>query len=446
MRFLSMGKGRGMLSAALVAGVALSAVAVANPAAAAEKKAETNGKTPYSKDYVAAAGPLQTKVAAIQAAKAKVDAKDPAGQAEFDAAIAGAAAMETAAEAAIVNADDKLAAGQLAVNLGGFINDFPMRQRGAKLILDSGKLEAAKVPDFQFYLGNFAYSNKDYATAAASLAAAVAGGYKGDEAAELMADAYAKAGQPGQGLAALKKAVDARRAAGQPVPANWLKRANVIAYNAKLPADSLDWALTQVELYPSNFNWLGSAQLVRRFANYGPNETIDLFRLMWRAGAYDNDPKLLGNEFKEYVEAADPRRLPGEVVRVIDKGLATGALANSRQWASDMRNLASSRIAADKASLAAAPTAASNGVNLLSNGDAWLNYGDAAKAEAFFAAALAKGGVDKDRVLTRLGIAQFDQGKYAQAKASFAQVGGARAPLARLWLALVASKAGGAAA
>ena len=441
MRFVSMGKGR-MLSAALAAGVALGAVAIATPAAAADKTADAKGaKTAYSKEFVAAAGPLQTKVAAIQAAKAKVDAKAPGAQAEFDAAIAGAAAMETAAEAAIMNADDKLAAGQLAVNLGGFLDDIPMRQRGAKMILDSGKLDPAKVPDFQFYLGNFAYGNKDYATAAAALSAAVAGGYKGDEAAELMSDAYAKAGQPGQGLVALKKAVDARRAAGQPVPANWLKRANVIAYNAKLPSESLDWALTQVELYPSNFNWLGSAQLVRRFSNYGPNETIDLFRLMWRAGAYDNDPKLLGNEFKEYVEAADPRRLPGEVVQVIDKGLATGALANSRQWASDMRNLASGCIAADKASLPAAPAAASNGVNLLSNGDAWLNYGDAAKAEAFFQAALGKGGVDKDRVLTRLGIAQFDQGKYAQAKASFAQVGGARAPLARLWLALVKQKA-----
>jgi hypothetical protein len=433
MRFVSMGKGR-LLSAALAAGFALGALGTTGAAVAADKKPAA-GKTAYSKEFVALAGPLQAKVAALQAAKAK----GAAGQAEFDAAAAGAAQMQAAAEAAIMNADDRLAAGQLAINLGGLINDIPMRQRGAKLILDSGKLEAAKVPDFQFYLGNFAYSNKDYATAAAALKAAVDAGYSNEEAAEIMVDAYAKAGQPAQGLAALKAAVAAKRAAGQTVPANWLKRANVVAYNAKLGNEAVDWALTQAELYPSAFNWLASAQMVRRFANYGPNETIDLFRLMWRSGAFDNDPKFLANEYKEYVEAADPRRLPGEVVQVIDKARGAGLLKD--QWATDMRALASGRIAADKASLPASPPAASNALNLLANGDAWLNYGDAAKAEAFFAAALAKGGVDKDRALTRLGIAQYDQGKYAAAKAAFAQVGGTRAPLARLWLALLATKA-----
>ena len=439
MRFVSMGKGR-MLSAALAAGVALGALGMAAPAAAADKKpaAAKPAKGGYSKEFVAVAGPLQAKVAALQAAQDKINAKTPGAQAEFDAAVAGAAQMEAAAEAAVVNGEDKLAAGQLAVNLGAFIKDIPMRQRGAKLILDSGKLDPAKVPDFQFYLGNFAYANKDFGTAAAALNAAVNAGYSNEEAAELMVDAYAKAGQPAQGLAVLKKAVDAKRAAGQPVPASWLKRANVVAYNAKLPGESLDWALTQVELYPSNFNWLASSQLVRRASNYGPNETIDLFRLMWRSGAFDNDPKYLGNEFKEYIEAADPRRLPGEVVRVIDKARGAGLLKD--QWATDMRALASGRIATDKASLPAAPAAASNGVNLLSNGDAWLNYGDAAKAEAFFQAALAKGGIDKDRALTRLAIAQYDQGKYAAARATFQQIAGARAPLARLWLALVNSK------
>ena len=63
-----------------------------------------------------------------------------------------------------------------------------------------------------------------------------------------------------------------------------------------------------------------------------------------------------------------------------------------------------------------------------------------AKAEALYTLALAKTGIDKDRVLTRLGIAQYDQGNYAGARASFKQVGGARAPLARLWLALINSK------
>ena len=76
----------------------------------------------------------------------------------------------------------------------------------------------------------------------------------------------------------------------------------------------------------------------------------------------------------------------------------------------------------------------------MSTGDAYLNYGDAAKAEELYRMALTKSGVDKDRVLTRLGIAQVDQGKYAEARANFKLIGGARLPLARLWLAFVNSK------
>ena len=448
MGFMSMGvggtgRGRTLISTALAASFAIGALgASATPAFAQKKeKAAKPGKIAYSKEFVAVAVPLQVRVDAIKAAKVKVDAKDPAGAAELAAASAGTPAMMQAVEAAALSGDEKLAAGQLGINLGGYIGDVAMRQRAARMMLDSGKLDPAKVPDFQFYLGSFAYSNKDYATAASALAVAVAANYSADDAGELMVDAYARAGQPGQGLALLKQAVAAKRAAGQPVPQNWLKRANVTAYNAKLAAESMDWALTQVELYPNNFNWLGSAQLVRRFANYGPNENIDLFRLMLRSGAFDNDPKLLGNEYREYIEVADPRRLPGEVIRVIDKGTAAGALSGA--YVTDARTLANGRMAADKASLpasAARAAASSSGVEALSTGDAYLNYGDAAKAEALYTLALAKSGVDKDRVMTRLGIAQFDQGKYAEARASFKQIGGARTPLARLWLAFVNSK------
>jgi hypothetical protein len=46
---------------------------------------------------------------------------------------------------------------------------------------------------------------------------------------------------------------------------------------------------------------------------------------------------------------------------------------------------------------------------------------------------MTKPGVDADRVLTRLGIAQYDLGKYADALGNFAKVGGARKQIARLW-------------
>ena len=59
--------------------------------------------------------------------------------------------------------------------------------------------------------------------------------------------------------------------------------------------------------------------------------------------------------------------------------------------------------------------------------------------------ALAKGGIDaeKDRVMTRLGIAQIDEGKYAEAKATLAKVGGPRAAIAQLWAIYADQKAAG---
>ena len=57
-------------------------------------------------------------------------------------------------------------------------------------------------------------------------------------------------------------------------------------------------------------------------------------------------------------------------------------------------------------------------------GDAFLSYQKPAEAEEFYTLALAKPGVDTPRVLTRLGIAQADQGKSAEAQATFAKVEG----------------------
>ena len=223
--------------------------------------------------------------------------------------------------------------------------------------------------------------------------------------------------------------------------AGWLKRANTIAYTNKLGPEAIDWAILQVQLQPNNFNWLGSAQLVRQFSGYGPQETLDLFRLMLRSGALDNEAKFVSNEYKEYIEAADPRRLPGEVVKVIDKGTAAGALSGG--WVSEARATANGRIAADKASLGGQANTARDGNGVAAVADAYLNYGDAAKAEELYAAALAKGATDKDRVLTRLGIAQVDQGKWVAARDSFSKVAGTRTNLAKLWLIYVAQKSGG---
>ena len=75
-------------------------------------------------------------------------------------------------------------------------------------------------------------------------------------------------------------------------------------------------------------------------------------------------------------------------------------------------------------------------------GETFLNYQQPAKDEEFYTIALSKPGVDTQRVLTRLGIAQLDQGKVAEAKATFAKVTGPRQQIAQLWTIYAGQKGG----
>ena len=427
--------GKTAMALALSAG----ALSVTSTAAFAKDKEPKAEKAAYSKEFVTAAGPIQKTMTALDEAKKK--GADAAAQ---KALLANAPTELAAAEAAIKTPLDRMASGGWAVSIGGVLNDVPMRQRGIQNMLDSGQVPAANVAEYQFYLGNFAYSNKDYATAVKALTPVIQGNFKDDTAAELLADSYSQLGQNTQALDALKMAVEARKAAAQPVPEGWFKRANLIAYKNKLGPQAIEWSTLMVENDPTPINWLGAGQLVREFSQFTNQESLDLGRLLLRTGGFQNDPKYVEREYVEYIEAADPRRLPGEVLKVANMGIQAGILKANDPFVTDATSQAKGRIAPDKASLPALDKearSAKDGKSPMAMADAYLSYDDAAKAEEFYKMALEKGGIDKDRAMTRLGISQLDQDKFADAKATFAQVGGTRAALGRLWLAYANTQA-----
>ncbi|WP_067911149.1 hypothetical protein [Novosphingobium fuchskuhlense] len=430
---------RAALAVALSTGLAAGGVLLgAAPAIAKDKEAPKGGS--YSKEFVAAAAPLQKVIQDIQAAKAK-----GTPDAQIKAGLGDAAAKMTTVEAAVKTGQDRFTVGNWAVVLGGVLQDNGMRARGIKNMIDSGMVEADKLPTFNGYLGSFAYSAKDYQGAIEPLTKAVQGNVADDAVAEMLADSYTQLGKPAEGIAALKVAYDTRKAAKGAIPDGWYTRGKIIAYKAKLGPQAIEWATLEVAEHPNPLNWLGAGQLTREFGNFGKEESLDLGRLFLRSGAFDNDKQYVAREFIEYVQAADPRRLPGETVKVIELGLSKGALEQSDMFVSDSLTQAKGRIAADKASLVGLEKdarAAADGKLAVATADAYLSYDNPAKAEELYQLALTKGGtIDKDRALTRLGIAQFDQDKYEAAKASFAQVTGVRAPLARLFSVLAADKA-----
>ena len=154
-------------------------------------------------------------------------------------------------------------------------------------------------------------------------------------------------------------------------------------------------------------------------------------------------------------ENADKLRFPSEVSEVISLGVKAGKLdATGDVSIRDYLAAAKAHEAEDRAGMAAmearanAPTATYAVINAAA--DVFQSYGMHAKAEALFNKALAMQGadttkqvVDVPRLLTRIGVAQLDQGKFADAQATFAKVTGPRQPLAQLLSIYTAQKAKG---
>ena len=452
------------LRAALALGIMSSAAAMSVPALA--QKAPAAPKISLSKAFqplaVAASKAIETaktRADVVAARTAVTNAQTVLQQARGAAARAPAqAALDTAlaalgntvapekalvegAFAGATSADDRYMSGNLAISLGDLAKDTRLQRRGLEAMLGSGKVAPADAPRLQYYLGQFAFDQKDFATARTALHAAVSGGFQDNDVQGLLAEAYLSDNQVPQGLTVLKQAIAARNATPNKAPAGWYRRGLGAAYTAKLLDQAADFAMTLVQAYPQASNWAGAITVVREIGKFPAQETLDLMRLMGRTNSYAEE-----RDYVEYIQAADPRRLPGEVLKVIEQGVAGGKLRTNDPFVAEARTIANGRIAADRASLvglerdARAPSA--TGATVSGAADAFLSYGQAAKAEALYMVAMSKPGAEADRLLTRLGIAQLDQGNLTGAQASFARVGGgARKYIAQLWGIYAAQKA-----
>ena len=121
-------------------------------------------------------------------------------------------------------------------------------------------------------------------------------------------------------------------------------------------------------------------------------------------------------------------------------------LDRSNSFVSEARAEAARRVKIDETELPdlARDARASNAnlATVMAAGDAYLSYGRGAEAEEFYAKASAMSGANTPLVLTRMGIAQLDQGKYSEAEATFNKVQGARQAIANLWAIYATQQAG----
>ena len=295
-------------SAAFALAVAIAAGGIAAAPVAVAKDKPAASASANSKEFATAAKDLQATLAAAQPA---IQAFTSASGAARDAALAAlrsqitaAPAQLAAAEAAIKTPGDRLLAGKWGVMVGSINGDTKLQQHGYVNQLESGATPAAELASLKFKLGSIAYINKDYATAITNLTPIVSEGFSDESAAELLADSYAKSGQAKQGLTALMAAMDARKKAGQPIPAAWADRGVSIAFENKLNTESVEWATLRLGVNPTQFNWISAVQIVREVENYGDAEGIDLSRLLLRVGVLDVKSPQVEREYVEYIQAA----------------------------------------------------------------------------------------------------------------------------------------------
>lgn len=407
MRFLS----HFSMGIALATAGAIAVTAIPTEVQAQKKKKQKKPK--LSKEFSAQAGPVQQAL----------EGEDPAA----------AKPMVEALLAQQWTGYDQFVSGQFAVSLGGKLKDQSLQEMGLKAMVASGFTPQEQLGQYTFFLGNFAYGAGRYSESQQLLESAYNSGFRGNNIGALIAEAYFKENKNQQGLAALDRAIADTKSGGADAPQDWYRRGAGIALSSKVPGASAAWTYKLVEAYPTGENWRAALSVYRDAATpkLDNRQNLELMRLMRKADAMESE-----RDYFEYADAAGPRKLPGEVVSVLEEGIAKGAVRANTQYTKETLSLARSSVSPDKASLPASERDAGNSANgriALATADAFLGYADYQKAVNMYQVALSKGGVDSDRAQIGLGIAKAGQKDWQGAKAAFAAVNGSRKPIASFW-------------
>ena len=251
------------------------------------------------------------------------------------------------------------------------------------------------------------------------------------------------------GVAELDKAIAAKKAAGQPAPAEWYLYAAGKLQNANDTAGTIDWMERLVRAYPTPQNWLQALSFYRSTAPVlkgDPKDqtvragTIGVSRLMQVTGALPDQ-----NGYLNYALDASNAGLKYEAISVIEQGRASGKIPAGSKDAAEIEKGAKTAAGRDAspAGLEKEALAKKDGGLATYAGNAYLGQGNAAKAAELFQAALTYPKVDKVSTMLHLGIAQTKAGDTAGARQTFAGLQGTPlADLAKFWTVYLDTKSG----
>lgn len=344
-------------------------------------------------------------------------------------------AKVTAAEAKAKTPDDHFQIGIMKFNLGNQTQNTQLQAEGADEAIASGRATPDQAKQLYNIEGVMAYNSHNMAKAEAAFTKLVELDPTNADNINLLVETKIQNHKLGEALALVNKAIDAKKAAGQPVPETLYQRGLAIADDPSAramiqPASVDDMAIGLVTAYPTPDNWRSALTVFRDIHKLDPSANLDVMRLARAAHALKGE-----SDYNEYQQGALNRGLPGEAKSLIDEGGASHAIDTSKPVFRDART-SEAQIAKDKASLPASEKqarAAPTGKYAATTADAYFSYGQYPQAVALYRVALQKGGVDAAEVNTHLGIALAKAGDKAGAQQAFAQVTGPRAAIAKLW-------------
>lgn len=362
------------------------------------------------------------------------------GRAELRQTVAEDLKMLRDAKAEIENPSDRFYWGQFAINYGLLTDDPGLQLEGIVEETASGLQTATRKSQLSNARAMIHFDREEYAKAREAFQMAIDSGATDPNLRNNIVVTYIREGDRAGALAYIDDMIEDQAVAGTAPSEDLLLRAYSIARELEAP-NANDYAFRLVEYYPTEKNWANAIILVRD--GYSADEAVlDLQRLMVLTDSVQNRPDVTA-----IVQYADHRRRPQEVLDAIELGIAKGYLEADEALVSQTQAEARKQVAVDQggelASLGAdARKAGATLLTVTAAGDAYLDYDQPAVAEEFFRMAMEMPGADKGMFMTRIGIAQLEQGKFAEAQETFASINGEWAAIANLWRIYAAQQVG----
>ncbi len=388
----------GKLAFATALATATAATAVLPVTSAAAKEQKLKNSKAFAEAYTAT--------------KAEVDSGDAAGAKQaYQNAIA-----------AIENEDDRYIAGGLGLEVAKVANDDAVKKQAYDLFLASESTPASTKTQVATELAFSEYNAKNYQQAVSYVDMARQLGST-DPQLSFVSGLSKLSQQNNAGYDELRQAIQGMQAKGEQAPEQWYALAASNAIQSKNSTEQAYWTRAQLEAYPTEENWRTALVTYQYDTNTLSNsQMMDLFRLRARAGTLTQPI-----DYEDYVKSVtlnDQIIQPTEALFWLDKGVQSGVIDGSQTYFAEAISGAKAGKSSDASGYEAreqSAISANNERRLQSVADVAFDQGRYARAIELYDLA-GKAGAQADLVALRQGIANYELGNMAAARANFESV------------------------